>query len=53
MQDVACMLQPSLLVRGVVISAQMALLPILTTVYIIKPKALHRFVGYLEETAVC
>jgi len=46
------MFEPSFVVRGVVIGAQMVLLPILTTVYLIKPKALHRFVGYLEETAV-
>lgn len=46
------MFQPSSLVRGVVIAAQMALLPIMTAMYIVKPKALHRFVGYLEETAV-
>ncbi len=31
--------------------AQFTLLPILTLLYIVKPKALHRFVGYLEETA--
>ena len=46
------MFQPGMVVRGLVIGAQMALLPTLTLVYLVKPKALHRFVGYLEETAV-
>jgi hypothetical protein len=46
------MFQPSLAVRGAVIGAQVVLLPILTALYVVKPKAVHRFVGYLEETAV-
>jgi hypothetical protein len=46
------MFNPGLFVRGAVIGAQMVLLPVLTTVYVVKPKAMHRFVGYLEETAV-
>ena len=46
------MFKPSLLVRAVVIGAQVVLVPALTLLYVIKPKALHRFVGYLEETAV-
>jgi len=35
-----------------VFSAQMVLAPLLTVVAFINPKYIHRFVGYLEETAV-
>jgi hypothetical protein len=38
--------------RLVVQAAQCALTPVLATMYVIKPQLLHRFVGYLEETAV-
>jgi hypothetical protein len=46
------MFEPSLPVRCAVICAQVVLLPFLTMLYMVRPKALHRFVGYLEETAV-
>jgi len=38
--------------RLVVSAGQLALTPFLTMLYVIKPQLLHRFVGYLEETAV-
>lgn len=38
--------------RFVVNSAQVAMTPFLAMLYIIRPQYLHRFVGYLEETAV-
>eukprot|EP00501_MAST-03F_sp_TOSAG23-6_P001941 GSMAST32.ASY1.ANO1.2022.1 assembled CDS len=46
------MFQPGRLVRAAVIGIQVVALPVATLTYIVKPKALHRFVGYLEETAV-
>eukprot|EP00600_Ochromonadales_sp_CCMP1393_P005257 CAMPEP_0174966838 /NCGR_PEP_ID=MMETSP0004_2-20121128/7251_1 /TAXON_ID=420556 /ORGANISM="Ochromonas sp., Strain CCMP1393" /LENGTH=375 /DNA_ID=CAMNT_0016215905 /DNA_START=68 /DNA_END=1195 /DNA_ORIENTATION=- len=45
------MFQASMLTRGLVISAQLTMTPFLMLVYAIKPDAMHRFVGYLEETA--
>jgi hypothetical protein len=45
------MFQPSLLTRCVVIGAQMVVLPLMTLTYLLHPKSLHRFVGYIEETA--
>jgi hypothetical protein len=38
--------------RALVIMAQITMTPFLMVVYVIKPGALHRFVAYLEETAV-
>jgi len=38
--------------RFVVQAGQVALTPFLAALYVIKPQLLHRFVGYLEETAV-
>ena len=38
-------------VRAAVLCAQCAFIPFMFTTYLIKPKAAHRFVGYLEETA--
>ena len=38
--------------KALVIGAQLSMTPFLMLVYMIKPSALHRFVGYLEETAV-
>jgi len=38
--------------RAVVCVAQYVLVPIMTAAYIVSPRLLHRFVGYLEETAV-
>lgn len=37
--------------RFLVIAAQLFMTPWLAVVYILHPKAVHRFVGYLEETA--
>lgn len=38
------------LTRGLVITAQYMMTPILMSMYLINPKSMHRFVGYLEET---
>jgi len=38
--------------RFLVQAAQVAMTPFLATLYVIRPQLLHRFVGYLEETAV-
>jgi len=40
------------LTRLIVQAGQVALTPFLATLYVIQPQLLHRFVGYLEETAV-
>ena len=45
------MFEASYLTRTLVIAAQMFLTPILMGVYLVHPKSMHRFVGYLEETA--
>ena len=37
--------------RGLVVAAQITMTPFLFTTYLVNPKAAHRFVGYLEETA--
>ena len=37
--------------RAMVVGLQMVLTPVLMGVYIVHPKSMHRFVGYLEETA--
>lgn len=39
------------LVRGLVLAAQTIMTPVLMIVYAVHPRAMHRFVGYLEETA--
>merc|ERR1719450_1195472 len=38
--------------RAIVQAGQVALTPFLAGLYMIRPQLLHRFVGYLEETAV-
>jgi len=38
--------------RFAVQAGQVAMTPFLATLYMIRPQLLHRFVGYLEETAV-
>jgi len=38
--------------RAIVSVGQVALTPFLAALYVIRPQLLHRFVGYLEETAV-
>ncbi len=46
------MFEAGILTRSLVIASQFVATPVLMGVYIVKPQALHRFVGYLEETAV-
>jgi hypothetical protein len=38
--------------RGLVVTAQVVVTPFLIVLYAVHPKSVHRFVGYLEETAV-
>jgi len=38
--------------RFIVQAGQLALTPFLAGLYVVRPQLLHRFVGYLEETAV-
>jgi hypothetical protein len=45
------MFKASWLTRTLVLAAQTIMTPFLMAVYAIHPKSLHRFVGYLEETA--
>lgn len=40
------------LTRALVVAAQISMTPFLMAVYTVSPPAMHRFVGYLEETAV-
>ena len=37
--------------RGLVVAAQCLMTPLLWSIYVVNPKMMHRFVGYLEETA--
>lgn len=37
--------------RTMVVAAQVIMVPVLMGVYTVNPTAMHRFVGYLEETA--
>jgi len=39
-------------IRSFVVTIQCTMVPFMTIMYLISPKSLHRFVGYLEETAV-
>jgi hypothetical protein len=45
------MFKASFLTRSLVVSAQLLMTPFLMTLYAVHPSAVHRFVGYLEETA--
>jgi hypothetical protein len=45
------MFETNRLTRTMVVAAQMVLTPVLMGLYIVHPKSMHRFVGYLEETA--
>jgi len=45
------MFKANFITRCLVVSAQMLMTPFLMLVYVVHPKAMHRFVGYLEETA--
>ena len=46
------MFKATLFTRCLVIFAQMTMTPVLIVAYMIHPRLLHRFVAYLEETAV-
>ena len=41
----------SRLTRAMVVATQIIMTPFLMSVYLVHPKSMHRFVGYLEETA--
>lgn len=43
--------EASYLTRLMVVAAQGVMVPVLMGVYLVHPKSMHRFVGYLEETA--
>lgn len=43
--------EASTLTRAMVVGLQLVLTPFLATLYAVHPTAVHRFVGYLEETA--
>lgn len=45
------MFKAGYLTRFLVIGAQLVMTPFVASLYIVKPAAAHRFVGYLEETA--
>jgi len=45
------MFQAGTVTRTLCIAAQVCMTPFLMAVYVVKPKAMHRFVGYLEQTA--
>jgi len=45
------MFDANFITRSLVVTAQMVMTPLLMGVYLVKPKMVHRFVGYLEETA--
>ena len=45
------MFHASYITRALVVAAQMTITPFLMGVYLVNPRAMHRFVGYLEETA--
>jgi len=44
------MFKASWLTRAMVIGAQVTVTPALMLVYMVNPRSMHRFVGYLEET---
>lgn len=45
------MFKASYITRSLVLGTQIVMTPFLMALYMIKPSAMHRFVGYLEETA--
>jgi hypothetical protein len=45
------MFEATKITRALVVAAQVTMAPFLIATYIVHPKAMHRFVGYLEETA--
>ena len=46
------MFEASPATRALVVAAQFTMTPLLCATYAFSPRAMHRFVGYLEETAV-
>jgi hypothetical protein len=46
------MFNASPVTKALCVTAQLSMTPVLMMTYMIKPAAMHRFVGYLEETAV-
>lgn len=46
------MFEAGAITRALVVTAQLSMTPFLMLSYTIKPQSMHRFVGYLEETAV-
>ena len=49
----ALRVQPAALcIQPAALRVQVALTPFLCALYLVRPQLLHRFVGYLEETAV-
>jgi hypothetical protein len=45
------MFDASFVTRAMVVGAQVTMTPLLALVYLVHPRVVHRFVGYLEETA--
>lgn len=45
------MADASFLTRTLVVALQVVMTPFLMSLYVVHPKSVHRFVGYLEETA--
>merc|ERR1719230_2009936 len=45
------MFEAGLLTRISVFAGQMVMVPVLTAMYLVHPKMMHRLVGYLEECA--
>ena len=41
----------NIITRTLVVAAQYIMTPLLMSIYLVRPKSMHRFVGYLEETA--
>lgn len=46
------MFEASFFTKSLVVAAQLTMGPLMTLTYAVYPNAMHRFVGYLEETAV-
>ena len=44
------MFEASKVTRAMVLAAQFTMAPLLMLVYLVHPRSMHRFVGYLEET---
>ena len=45
------MFKANIVTRALVVAAQLVMTPFLMALYTVHPKSVHRFVGYLEETA--